>query len=153
AEPEPAQPGGYAWPSAATSAASEPNYRQPEVGGGVAAYQAYPPGPSAAPAAAPWTAAAPVPYTFSTPTLPEHPSATPALVLGILGIVGFWPLGPIAWFLGAKGKREIRQNPGQWRPSATLTAGRVLGAITTIVMALTILAITMFVFFVISVSS
>ena len=139
---------GYDWPSAGAPGYAEPNYVQPDLGGPVSAYQAYPPA-----AAAPWTAAPPVPYHFSEPVPPEHPNATPALVLGILGIVGFWPLGPVAWFLGAKGRRDIRRNPGRWRSSGTLTAGVVLGAITTTLLALTAFAITMFVLLVIARSS
>lgn len=143
---------------AAPSRTTEPNYVQPEVGG----YQPYPSAtayPSAAYQAtpyqnatyqsapapvAPWSASAPVPYTFSEAALPEHPNATTSLVLGILGIIGISPLGPIAWYLGAKGKRQMRENPGRWRPSGSLTAGVVLGAITTIFMLLALLAFVLF---------
>ena len=134
------------------------NYTQPQVGQ-QPRYQPYPasdypplgaysttPQPTQPAAVAPWTASAPVPYAFSESSLPEHPSATTSLVLGILGIVGLWPLGPIAWIVGAKAKREMLSNPGRWRPSGSLTAGVVLGVITTVLMALMLLAILFFVF-------
>lgn len=161
----PAQEFGYnPTPGYAASAPSpapaqpQPNYTQPQVGQ-QPSYQPYPtsdyppvgtylttPQPTQPSAVAPWTASAPVPYAFSEASLPEHPSATTTLVLGILGIVGLWPLGLIAWVVGAKAKREMRTNPGRWRPSGSLTAGVVLGVITTALMALMMLAILFFVF-------
>ena len=59
-----------------------------------------------------------------------------------------WPLGPIAWIVGAKAKREMRAEPGRWRSSGSLTTGVVLGVITTVLMVLMTLAILFFVFLV-----
>lgn len=141
------QPSGY--PSSAPAPVAEPNYAQPQVGYSPGAYQPYPAAANRQPApapVAPWTASAPVPYTFSEASLPEHPNATSSLVLGILGIVGVWPLGPIAWFLSARAKQEMRQNPGRWRSSGSLTAGMVLGVITTVMLAFAVLAFLLFMF-------
>jgi len=102
----------------------------------------------------------PAPYAFGqrlpygTPAQPPmHPKAVPALVVGIVGIatllVGFPFVSPVAWYLAAKGRREVRQNPGAYRDSGILTAGFVLGIVGTLVaiafIALIVLAIILFV--------
>ena len=82
-----------------------------------------------------------------------HPNAVPALVVGVVGIatllVGFPFVSPVAWYLAAKGRREVRQNPGSYRDSGILTAGFVLGIVGTLVaiafIALIVLAIILFV--------
>jgi len=71
---------------------------------------------------------------------PDHPSATTALVLGILGLVVFAPLAPFAWGIAAKARTEIRQSPGRYRAAGSLQAGYVLGIIGTVLLALGILA-------------
>jgi len=42
----------------------------------------------------------------------------------------------VAWFLAARGKREMREQPGRWAPSPMLTAGLVMGIIGTALLAL-----------------
>jgi hypothetical protein len=42
-------------------------------------------------------------------------------------------LAPIAWVIGGRGRREMRQYPGRWAPSGSLTAGWVMGIIGTLV--------------------
>ncbi|MEA5055537.1 MAG: DUF4190 domain-containing protein [Propionicimonas sp.] len=76
------------------------------------------------------------PYGYPA-SQPEHPNAVPALILGILGFFTAitWP---IAWYLGAKGRSEMRREPQRWRSSGMLTAGWVMGIIGTILMALII---------------
>lgn len=127
---------GWQWGVPAPPVTPAPGYPSPTPQG-YTAYEAspstpqhagYPPYP--ANAAAPWTQN--VPYGYAEAALPEHPNATTALVLGILSVVGVFPLGPIAWYLGAKGQREVRENPGRWRQGGSLTAGLVLGVISTI---------------------
>ena len=80
-------------------------------------------------------------YPHTPSALPEHPNAIPSLVLGILSLVVFPPLAPFAWYLGAKGQREVGQNPHAWRSSATLAAGKVLGIIGTVLMSLVVLGV------------
>lgn len=80
----------------------------------------------------------PVAYDYGyrgTPTSP-HPNAVLSMVLGILGIVAFSPLAPIAWYLAAKGRREMSYDPGRWSASGMLTAGFVLGIIGTVLLGL-----------------
>lgn len=62
--------------------------------------------------------------------LPEHPLAITTLVLGIVGIaamfVAFPFLSPVAWFLGAKARRDARRAgtvpPRARRPPVTRSA-------------------------------
>ncbi|MFT4297427.1 MAG: hypothetical protein QM582_18650 [Micropruina sp.] len=69
--------------------------------------------------------------------LPEHPDATVVLTLGILGTVALFVMFPficpVAWYLGNKARREMRLNPGRYRPSGSITAGYVLGMIGTLI--------------------
>jgi len=91
---------------------------------------------------------------YGTPAqAPMHPNSTPALVVGIVGIatllVGFPFVSPVAWYMAAKGRREVRQNPGAYRDSGLLTAGYVLGIVGTLIaiafILLVVLAIILFV--------
>ncbi len=74
-----------------------------------------------------------LPYGYGTPLLPEHPNSTLVLVLGIIGLVtNFFALpfiSPIAWYLGAKARRDIARYPGVYRDNGKLTAGLTLGVI------------------------
>lgn len=79
--------------------------------------------------------APPQPYGYAP--LREHPSSVPSLVLGLVGLFLWIPFAsPIAWYLGARGRRDLAENPGRWRSSGTLTAGYVLGIIGTLLGAL-----------------
>lgn len=92
-----------------------------------------------------------LPYGLSAEQ-PEHPNAVASMVVGIVGIIAlfvFFPfVSPVAWYLGAKGRREMREQPGRWRNSGSLTAGYVLGIIGTLIaisfVALIVIAITLF---------
>ncbi|HEY3406964.1 MAG TPA: hypothetical protein VGK53_02200 [Propionicimonas sp.] len=105
-------------------------------------YQGYPTAPGApAPQQPAWPAVIQDPvgydYGYSNPAnLSEHPNATLSMVLGIIGLVFFQLLSPVAWYLAAKGRREMAMSPGRWRPSGSLTAGFVLGIIGTVFLAL-----------------
>lgn len=86
---------------------------------------------------------APAPYGYGYHSeAPDHPNATVSFVLGLIGLFLFPPLCPVAWYLGAKGQRDVKANPGQWRSGGLLTAGTVLGIIGTVVLAL--IAVTIF---------
>ncbi|MBM9460958.1 DUF4190 domain-containing protein [Nocardioides sp. zg-536] len=89
----------------------------------------------------------PAPQYLAHPGAPAHPLAVTALVLGILGLAGLVlaPLlgltfvlvvcSPVAIVLGARAKRQIRQQPGYGGETMAATgfwlgiAGTVLGAI------------------------
>lgn len=80
-----------------------------------------------------------LPYGYGAPLLPEHPNATLVLALGIVGLFTNFILlpfvSPIAWYLGAKARREMARFPGVYRDSGKLTAGYALGVIGTLLAA------------------
>ena len=114
-------------------------------------YQGYPTAPATpAPQQPAWPAVIRDPvgydYGYSSPAnLSEHPNATLSMVLGIIGLVFFQLLSPVAWYLAAKGRREMAMSPGRWRPSGSLTAGFVLGIIGTVFLALGAVFILIFI--------
>ena len=80
--------------------------------------------------------------------LPEEPSATTAMVLGIIGLVGIafcggitLVLSPFAWAIGRKSLREIDANPGRFSGRDKANAGKIMGIIGTVFLALGIVAI------------
>ncbi len=70
---------------------------------------------------------------------PKHPQATTVLVLGILGLVLCQVLGPFAWSMGNKAQKEIQASPGAYSGEGEINAGRILGIISTALLALTVL--------------
>jgi hypothetical protein len=106
----------------------------------------------ASPAPAP-EAASPPPAAASAPP-PERrwqpaervdarlsaPGAAAALALGLVGL-GFWFLGPIAWYQGARARRAIRRSGGQLGGYSTATVGMVFGILETVGMILVTLLI------------
>ena len=101
--------------------------------------------------------AAPGPYGTQTygayPTgygagLPDHPSATTAMVLGIIGLVGIafcggltLVLSPFAWAIGRKSVREIDASPGRYGGRDKANAGTIMGIIGTVFLGIGILAV------------
>jgi hypothetical protein len=80
--------------------------------------------------------------------LPDHPSATTAMVLGIIGLVGIafcggitLVLSPFAWVVGAKAVREIDASPGRYAGRDRAQGGKIMGIIGTVLLALAIVAI------------
>ncbi len=80
--------------------------------------------------------------------LPDHPSATTAMVLGIVGLVGValcggitLVLAPFAWAMGRKSVREIDANPGRYGGRDKANAGKIMGIIGTVLLVLGIVAI------------
>lgn len=93
-----------------------------------AQYQPYP-----VPAATPLRDPVAYDYGYARPvTSSEHPNAVPALVLGLVGLFFMPLLCPVGWFLAARGRREVAENPGRWSSTSTLTAGLVIGIIGTV---------------------
>lgn len=82
------------------------------------------------------------PYNWA-PKPPEHPSATTAMVLGIIGLVGILMCGgltlvvsPFAWVIGGRALREIDAEPGRYGGREMASAGRVMGIVGTGLLAL-----------------
>ena len=82
-------------------------------------------------------------YGYGPPALPNHPSATTALVLSLIGLAGIafcggitLVLSPFAWQIGAKSVREIDANPGVYGGRDQANAGRIMGIIGTVLLVL-----------------
>ena len=80
--------------------------------------------------------------------LPDEPSATTAMVLGIVGLVGIAVCGgitlvlsPFAWAIGRKSVREIDANPGRYGGRDRANAGKIMGIIGTVFLLIGIAAI------------
>lgn len=90
---------------------------------------------------------------------PSHPSATTALVLGIVSLAGAMfclvpiVMAPFAWVIGGRAVREIDASAGALGGRGSAQAGRVLGIVGTALMVLGILAFIAFIAFVAVVES
>lgn len=80
--------------------------------------------------------------------LPDHPSSTTAMVLGIVALVGLLVCGgltlvlsPFAWAMGSRAVREIDAEPGRYGGRDKANAGRIMGIIGTVLLALGVLLI------------
>ena len=73
------------------------------------------------------------PQAYGQPygTLPEHPQGTTILVLGIVGIF-VTICAPIAWYLGAKAKKEIASSGIHYANEQNINIGRILGIVFTV---------------------
>jgi len=68
---------------------------------------------------------------------PDHPQATTALVLGIVGMVVCGGLlSPFAWWIGKKAVNEIDASQGRLGGRGAAQAGYILGIIGTCILAL-----------------
>jgi hypothetical protein len=81
------------------------------------------------------------PYPYPYPVrLPAHPRATTAMVLGIIGVAGFFILlvpvvvCPLAWYFGAVAEREAEREPTRYRRAGEARTGMILGIIGTAIM-------------------
>lgn len=77
----------------------------------------------------PYDPSAPGPHAQGVPR--EHPRATTALVLGILGLVLCQVLSPFAWAVGGRAVREIDASGGALGGRGSANAGRILGIVGT----------------------
>lgn len=75
-----------------------------------------------------------MPYGYG---MMPHPQANTAMILGIVALAGTFIcglpilLGPFAWVIGAKARREIDADPQRWTGRSEATVGFVMGIITT----------------------
>ncbi|MCW2840158.1 MAG: hypothetical protein JWR55_1641 [Aeromicrobium sp.] len=82
---------------------------------------------------------------------PKHPSATTAMVLGIVAVAGgllcYLPLlmAPFAWFTGSKAVRDIDESRGAQTGRGEAMAGKVLGIIGTVLLLLALAVIIGFI--------
>jgi len=91
-------------------------------------------------------------YGYGYPGYPmypvvDHPKATTAMVLGLVGIIGgltcYLPLalGPFAWAIGRRAVREIDAEPYRFGARGQAMAGYVLGIICTVLLVLGLFAL------------
>ncbi|GAA0331101.1 DUF4190 domain-containing protein [Actinoallomurus spadix] len=81
-------------------------------------------------------------YQYPAPPPAQDDSgATTSMVLGILGLVLCGLLAPIALFMGLSAKRRIRESGGYLGGDGQATAGVVLGAIGTAIIAIAVVII------------
>ena len=71
------------------------------------------------------------PYQGAYYAPPDHPQATTALVLGILGLVLCGVCAPFAWHMGNRVLREIHASQGRLGGQSSASAGRIMGMIGT----------------------
>ena len=83
----------------------------------------------------------------------DHPKATTALVLGLVGILGgltcYLPLalGPWAWVIGRRAVKEIDADPQRFGGRSQAMTGYVLGIVCTVLLVLGLLAFIAFLVF------
>ena len=81
-------------------------------------------------------------YGYGPQPPANHPSATTALVLSLIGLIGGvfcglpLVLSPFAWRAGARAVREIDANPGMYGGRDQANAGRIMGIIGTVLLVL-----------------
>ena len=86
-------------------------------------------------------------YVQPGPMAPPHPSATTAMVLGLVSLIGLFVclvpivMAPFAWRTGSRVVKEIDAQPGRWSGREQAQAGRIMGIIGTVLLVLGILVI------------
>ena len=128
----------YGQPQQGQSPYGQPQYGQPQYGQPEYGQQS--------PGQQPYGATPGYGYPGQAPA--NHPSATTALVLGLIGLAGILfcggitlVLSPFAWRMGARAVREIDANPGMYAGRDQANAGRIMGLIGTVLLALGVLQI------------
>ena len=74
--------------------------------------------------------------TSANEMYPEPSQATTALVLGILGLVVCGVLAPFAWYIGNKEVQAIDEGRRPPENRGTANAGKILGIIGTVLLAI-----------------
>lgn len=120
--------------------ATPPPYGQPQTPPPFGQPPPLPAGQAGYPAPAYGTAPQP---GYGAPVLANHPSATTAMVLSIIGLAGIafcggitLVLSPFAWRMGAKAVKEIDASPGAYGGRDQANAARIMGIIGTALLAL-----------------
>ena len=135
-QPQPGQ-SPYGQPQPGQSPYGQPQYGQPEYGQQ----------PASQPPSGQQPYGATPGYGYPGQAPANHPSATTALVLSLIGLVGIAVCGgitlvlsPFAWRMGARAVREIDANPGMYAGRDQANAGRIMGLIGTVLLVLGVLA-------------
>lgn len=82
----------------------------------------------------------------------KHPQATTIMVLGIVSVVLLLMCGLLtlflsipAWVMGHKARREMQERPGLYSGDGEITAGWVMGMVSTILACIGVVVIAIFV--------
>ena len=78
---------------------------------------------------------------------PDHPQATLAMILGILGIVACQVIAPFAWSIGKKTVAEIDASGGQLGGRSQAQAGYVCGIVGTVILGFAVVMVVLYVVF------
>jgi uncharacterized membrane protein YjgN (DUF898 family) len=78
---------------------------------------------------------------YQPPPQQDHPRATTALVLGILGLVICGILAPFAWRIGKQAVDEIDASGGQLGGRGQAQAGYILGIIGSVLLILAVIGL------------
>jgi hypothetical protein len=81
------------------------------------------------------------------PPPPVHPQATTVLVLGIVALVACQVVGPFAWTMGNRVVAEVDAAGGRLGGGTEANIGRILGVVSTALLAVSVLMIGLFVMF------
>lgn len=88
----------------------------------------------------------PYPYPPYYQPKPRHPQAVTVLVLGCVATGGgfltaglAFVVGPVAWVMGARTKREMAAEPDRWDGEDLVNVGYLLGIVGTALLALGLL--------------
>ncbi|GAB2759504.1 DUF4190 domain-containing protein [Nocardioides pakistanensis] len=87
------------------------------------------------------------PYAYA----PDHPKATTTLVLGILGLVVCGVVAPFAWVMGKRTLEEIDASNGRIGGRGAAQAGYVLGIVGTVILALGLALVLIYVLFMVAI--
>jgi len=145
----PQEQGQYAQAPYAQNPSAQSPYSQP----GPASYGGQPPGSPPAPGQ-PAPYAPKPPYGGFVARPPDHPQATLALVLGLVGVVGAFIfcgvtllVSPFAWGVGHSALKDIRASQGRVGGESQARTGMILGIVGT---ALLILAVVVLIIIIVA---
>ncbi|AYF79535.1 DUF4190 domain-containing protein [Nocardia yunnanensis] len=79
------------------------------------------------------------PQTYFGGPPPDHPQAVVVLILGILSLVFCQLIGPVAWVMGSRARKEIQASGGAVGGSGMVNAGWICGIIASSLMILAVL--------------
>ncbi|GAB2522197.1 DUF4190 domain-containing protein [Nocardia heshunensis] len=110
-----------------------PGYGQPQAYGQPPGYNPQPGYPQGYPQPTPGY----YPQYYGAPQ-PDHPQAVVVLILGIASLVFCQLLGPVAWIMGSRARKDIQASGGAIGGSGMVTAGWICGIVSSALMILVI---------------
>jgi hypothetical protein len=92
------------------------------------------------------------PYYYQPYAPPQdHPQATLALILGILGLVLCGVVAPFAWVIGKRAVTEIDASGGMIGGRSSAQAGYILGLVGTILLIISLVFVVLYIVFIVAV--